>query len=168
VTIDVDIAANDALTHERASVLDRDIRRVCQEIRKVWIYLAGDLYEFHQDRCWELLGHDSFEAWLADPEIDMHPRHVYRMIQAWRELVVERGVTPASLEHVDVTKVSVVLPAIRAEKASAEDALADATMLSRSDLHDRYAGDLSTPIAPENEDWHDCPDCGRSHKAKRA
>lgn len=167
MTHPVDIAANDAQTLDRASVLDRDIRRVCQGIRRVWIHLAGDLYEAHSDRAWEVLGYDSFEAWLADPEIDLHPRHVYRMIQAWRELVVERSVPPESLEAVEVTKVSVVMPALRAGKVDVDAALSDAQTLSRSDLQERYTGDLDAPIAPENEEWHDCPDCGRPHKAKR-
>lgn len=134
----------------------------------MWIHLAGDLYEAHTDRVWEVLGYDSFEAWLAQPEIDLNPRHVYRMVQVWRELVVERDVSPETLDAAEVTKVAVVLPALRAGKTTVEDALADCATLSRSDLQERYAGNLQAPIAPEAEDWHDCPDCGKPHKAKRA
>lgn len=167
MTHSVDIAANDAQTLKRASVLDRDIRRACQGIRRVWIHLAGDLFEVHRDRSWELLGHDSFEAWLADPEIDLHPRHVYRMIQVYRELVHDGGVPVEALETADVTKVAVVLPALRAGKVDVAEALSDASTLSRSDLQERYAGDLSAPLKAETEpEWHDCPDCGRPHKAK--
>jgi hypothetical protein len=168
VTQSVDIAANDAQTLDRASVLDRDVRLACKVIRKAWIYLAGDLYEVKENQHWELLGCDSFEAWLADPEIDLHPRHAYRMVQVWRELVVDRGVPPEALETVEVTKASVVLPAIRAGKATAEDALADAAALSRSDLQERYSGDLSAPLdAEQGAEFCSCPTCGKTHKAKR-
>lgn len=168
----LDIAAgSDDLTPEeiRASDLDRDVRRACQEIRRVWIYLAGDLYEVHHDRHWERLGFDSFEAWLADPIIDMNPRHVYRMMQVWRELVVDRGVPPEALEAAEVTKVAMVLPAIRSGQRTADEALSDASVLSRSDLHEGYVnGDSHAPLNAEDEpEFHDCPDCGRPHKAKR-
>ena len=150
-------------------MLDRDIRRCCQGIRRVWIHLAADLHEVHDNRAWEVLGHDSFEAWLADPEIDLNPRHVYRMIQVYRELVIDRRVPPGALEGAEVTKVAVVLPAIRAGTVTPEEALSDAATLSRSDLHDGYVtGNPRAPLAAENEpEWHDCPDCGRPHKAKR-
>jgi hypothetical protein len=165
----MDIAANDARTLERAAVLDRDIRRTCQGVRRVWIHLAGDLFEFHRDRCWELVGHDSFEAWLADPEIDLHPRHVYRMIQVYRELVEDRAVPIEQLESADVTKVAVVLPALKRGDVTPDEALSDASTLSRSDLQERYSGDVRAPLNAEDEpQWHDCPDCGRPHKAKRA
>lgn len=168
MTHSVDIAANDAHTLERASVLDRDIRRCCQGIRRVWVHLAADLHEVHDNRAWEVLGYDSFEAWLADPEIDLHPRHVYRMIQVYRELVIDRKVPLGALETAEVTKVSVVLPALREGKVSAEEALSDAATLSRSDLQERYAGDPSAPLdAGQEAELCQCPTCGKSHRAKR-
>jgi hypothetical protein len=168
MTQQVDIAANDAQTLDRAAVLDRDVRRTCQGVRRVWIHLAGDLFEVHRDRVWDLVGYDSFEAWLADPEIDLNPRHVYRMIQVYRELVEEREVPLEALEAADVTKVAVVLPALKRGDVTAEEALSDASTLSRSDLQERYSGDLKAPLDAEEEpEFCQCPTCGKSHRVKR-
>jgi hypothetical protein len=93
-----------------------------------------------------VLGYDSFAEWLAAPEIDLGYRQSMRLIESYREMVVERGVSAGALELADVTKVAVVLPAVKRGDVSAEDALSDAQTLSRSDLEDKYRH--SDPNAP--------------------
>jgi|SRR5947209_3732656 len=164
----VDLAANDAATLERAHVLDRDIKRVCRGVRTVWIHLAGDLREFHDDRCWEVLGYDTFEEWLGSPEVGLGRRQVFQLIAVHRELVGERDVQPDALEGLEVSKVAAVLPAITRGAVTVDEALSDVETLSRTDIKAKYRGDPHAPLDAEMEpEWHDCPDCGRPHKAKR-
>lgn len=163
-----DLAANDAQTLARATELEREIRIGCAFIRQAWVMLAERLYEFHRYDAWQLLGHDSFAEWLAAPEVDLGYRQSMRLIESYREMVVERGVSAGALELADVTKVAVVLPAVKRGQVSAEDALSDAQTLSRSDLEDKYRhSDPNAPVDASAEEWHDCPDCGRSHRAAR-
>lgn len=162
-----DLAANDRQTIDRAAELEREIAIGCAFIRQAWVILASRLYEFHDDRAWEVLGHDSFGEWLAGPDVDIGYRQAMRLIEAYREMTVERGISAEKLELADVTKVAVVLPAVRRGDVSAEDALADAQTLSRSDLAEKYGGNPNARLDAESEpELHACPECGRVHRTK--
>lgn len=149
----------------RAADLDRDIREVCRRIRVVWTHLAADLYEFHQAQGWEPLGHASFAEWLAQPDIDLGYRQAVRMIEAHRELVIERALPIAQLEDVEITKLAVVMPAIKRGDTEVAAALADARTLSRNDLTDKYVhGRGNGPLDAEQEPGlHTCS-CGHVHR----
>jgi hypothetical protein len=160
-----DLAATDRQVLDRAAQLEREIQLGVRSIRAAWVLLAERLYEFHRDDAWQVLGYDSFSEWLACPEIDLGYRQTMRSIEAYREMVIERGVSAGALELADVTKVAVVLPAVKAGRVGAEDALSDAQTLSRSDLQEKYSGDVNGPLDAETEpEWHACPDCGRAHR----
>lgn len=108
------------------------------QIRGAWVLLARDLYEFFSDQLWQKLGHDSFEAWLASPDIELSRRWVYELIAQYRELVVLRDVEPERLQSLEPSKVQLVLPAIRRKQVTIGAALADVETLSRNDLRERY------------------------------
>lgn len=162
-----DVAANDQAVVEQAHELEQKVLAQVGAIRASWTRLAGVLYMFHDDRAWEILGHATLDDWLGQPEIDLGRRHAFTLIEVWRELVIERGVSPGALERAAITKVRGVLPAIKDGTVTVEEALADCEVLSRSDLVEKYAGDPQRQIdaAAENE-THACPDCGHRHKVR--
>jgi hypothetical protein len=162
-----DLAATDAGVVEEASRLEREILDTCLRIRATWVELAGQLYTFHEDRCWEVLGYDTFEEWLASPDIDISRRHVFKLIEAYRELVIERGVSTDALGETEVTKVGTVLPAIRRGDVSTEDALADVKALSRTDLVERYKDPNASLDAESEPEWAVCEACGSRYKVGR-
>jgi hypothetical protein len=163
-----DIATNDRGVLDRAVQLEREIQLGVRSIRAAWVLLAERLHEFHRDDAWQVLGYGSFAEWLAAPEVDLGYRQSMRLIEAYREMVVERGVSAGALELADVTKVAVVLPAVKRGQVSAEEGLSDAQTLSRSDLEDKYRhSDPNAKLDASAEEWHDCPDCGRPHRAKQ-
>ena len=120
--------------------------------RASWVSLASRLAEFHSGEGWTALQHDSFNEWLGQPEIGLARAEAYAMIGAWRELVLERNVDVARLEGLDVSKVAVVLPAIR-RGIDVDQALADCEVLSRSDLRAEYQ-------SPEHAEYRICEACG--------
>jgi hypothetical protein len=121
--------------------------------RASWVSLASRLAEFHSGEGWTALQHDSFNEWLGQPEIGLARAEAYAMIGAWRELVVERDVDVTRLEALDVSKVAVVLPAIR-RGVDVDQALADCAVLSRSDLRAQYQ-------AAEHAEYRVCSECGQ-------
>jgi hypothetical protein len=151
-----------------AHALNERIRGAADAIRQLWINLAADLWEFQQGEMWRALGHGSFEAWLASPEISLERREVYRMISVHRELVLGRGVEPEQLGAIASSRVHEVLPAIRRGAVTVEQALADADVLTVRDLRQRYQGLAArTPGAPEppigdesESVYVTCPACG--------
>ncbi len=88
---------------------------------------------------WSELGYESFKAFVADPDIGLPDyRQSMALVQAYRELVIERDIPVARLGDVDASKVAVVLPALKRGEVTVEDALSDAQTLPRSDLRSQY------------------------------
>lgn len=144
---------------ERAFLLDREVVAGCRAIRQAWILLASYLHEMQDGRLYRLLDCDSFERWLATPEISLSRSHAYALIGAYSEFVIEWGLQPEVVGAVEVTKLAETLPAIRAGEVTADEALADAESLSRSDLREKYrhdTGQLDAEAEPPV-----CPACGR-------
>lgn len=140
------------------------------KIREYWVELAGLLYDFRENEEWRKLGHETFEAWLAQPDVELSRSEVFKLTQAHQELVLNRGVEPKDLARIGFSKVSEVLPVIRQGKVTVEVALAAAEELPRSDLRqevqswESLAGET---FAPEPE-WLICESCGSRYRAKAA
>lgn len=151
--------------------IDQRLKANVKRLKSMWIELARDLYRFHVGELWRDLGYDSFERWLAEPELDLGRRWVYDLIAFYKQLVVDRQVDPAQLEGIGVSKVREVLPAIRRGQVTLDEALADARELRRVDLEERYRGrgedgvtagpDTSTAVRTDREpEWGRCGCCG--------
>lgn len=142
-------------------------KRVAAAVRTVrvaWVDLARELHGFHAGRLWEALGLDSFESWLAQPEIGLSRRWVYQLIQVWQELILDAGVKPNQLEDVEVSKLIVALPAVRRKQVTPARVLADAATLTRGDMlqmYDELKPDVGTDLDAEREpDIVTCHVCG--------
>jgi hypothetical protein len=120
--------------------------------RASWVVLAGHLAEFHAGQGWTALDHDSFNEWLGQPEISLGRAEAYAMIGAWRDLIVDRQVDATRLAGLDISKVAVVLPAIR-RGMDVEEALSACETLSRSDLRAEFQ-------SPEHAEYRVCEACG--------
>jgi hypothetical protein len=103
----------------------------------VWA-LAEHLHEFHEERYWTLLGYETLEEFLAEPEVGMSRSAFFRLVEAWHWLVEVRKVAPARLSELAPSKVQEVLPAIRRGDVSPDDALADAKGFGKRDLREKY------------------------------
>lgn len=143
----------------RAHDLHQEVVSACTAVKHSWVLLAGRLHAFHAAQAWELLGYDRFEDWLGTPEIGLKRAQAYALRDAWQQLVIDRGVQPARLAEADVSKVAVVLPALKRGEVETDVALADCESLSRSDLIDRYRGQLGGHLDPARERVT-CPSCG--------
>jgi hypothetical protein len=170
------------LSREEQAAEAHELQRLVKEslvaIRREWVVLGERLYAFRQARGWEALGLPSFEEWLASPEIELGRRTVFQLIEAYRELVVERSVPLEELETTEITKVAEVLPAIRRKQVDPRDALADTRVLSRRDLHEKYdairpestrdEAERGRPLDAEEEPpLEQCPACGTWVRRKR-
>jgi hypothetical protein len=159
---------------QAAFEVEQQIIATKKTMERLWVQLAGYLYRFNDLAMWKDLGYRSFEEWLASPHIDIGRRHVFGLIQVWRELVIKHNVKPTELEGVRVSSALNILPAIRRGQVPVEEALSDAKTLSREDLRERYerasatAGpDTSTHYDAETEPAHAiCPACGSRYRVK--
>lgn len=127
-----------SLTSDQAHDLQAQVVEQVAGQRCSWVALAGCLAGFHAGKGWKALGIESFNEWLGQPEISLSRAEAYAMIAAWRELVVERDVEIEQLTRLDVSKIAVVLPAIKDGRVRLDQALSDCEALSRSDLRAQY------------------------------
>lgn len=160
--------------------VDKRIRTCVRTIRREWLRLAENLFAFKEAEQWRDLGLPSFNAYLADPELEIEPRYAYSLLEIWRELVVNRGVSPDELADIGVSKAQKVLPAIRRGYVDLPDALASAKVLKRDDLRREFAPSQNpdappgAPVAndhrivPEDEpEFAQCEACGSMYRVRR-
>lgn len=141
-------------------------------IRTAWVRLAQRLWDFTEQRMWAALGYTSFEQWLASPEVELSRRHCYYLNEVWRELVIKRGLDPSELHDVGVSKITEILPAVRRGYVELDQAIADAKVLGRDDLREKYA--KATPQRPVNgtldastePEYAICNACGSRYQVK--
>lgn len=156
--------------------IDQRLRQTIKQMRRMWVQIAMDLHRFNRAELWRDLGHDTFEAWLSDPELELERRWVYNAIALVEQLVVQRNVEPSRLQDLQISKVSEVLPAIRRGQIGVEEALEDAEQLRRPELELKYRGaagdgrtagpDTGTQISTEREPvWKTCSCCGSRYQA---
>lgn len=145
---------SDSLTPDEAFNLQTQVVERVAVGRSSWVALASCLAGFHAGKGWLALGIESFNEWMAQPEISLSRAEAYAMIAAWRELAVERDVPVERLAALDVSKLAVVLPAIKDGRADVEDALSDCASLSRSDLRAEYQSSRAV-------EYRVCEACGQ-------
>lgn len=115
--------------------------------REMW-KLAEAIYRFHEGGMWGLLGADTLEEWLADPEVSMTRTQFFRLSKLWRDLYVVRKLPKKTLRTLDPSKAAEVLPALMKGKVSSEDWLSDVQTLGFRDLRIKYSGEKE-PEPPE-------------------
>lgn len=147
---------------EKAFEVESKIKTGTGAIKQVWVALAGHLHEFYTEQMWVSLGHDKFESWLGTPEIGLKRSQTYQLIEVYEELVVKREVSQAQLAELEMSKLAVVLPALRKGDVELEDVLADCEELSRSALREKYGQSVPAERIPLTE----CEDCGKMCRAK--
>jgi len=133
------------LTPEEAAERDRTARLLdgqildCVRVGRAALWeLAKRLHEFDEESGWLGLGYGSRAAWLADrPELDMSDRTCRRWIKAWRDFGCKAPVS--ILASVDLSKVDVILPAVKEHRVRMAKALEDAKSLPLSELRQLYS-----------------------------
>lgn len=147
---------------KKAFAVEQKIKKGTGAIKQVWIALAGHLHEFYTGRMWEALGHEKFESWLGSPDIGLQRSHTYQLIEVYEEFVVKRGVSQEQLAELEMSKLAVVLPALRRGDVELEEVLSDCEELSRSALREKYGQAVPAERIPLIE----CEDCGCMKRPK--
>jgi hypothetical protein len=149
---------------DRAYELEQQVVVGCRTIRAAWLHLAAYLHEMNAERLYTVLGYETFNEWLGTPEISLSRSHAYALIGSYVEFVIERGIDHREIDSIEATKLAETLPALRRGEVQVEDAIADASTLSRSDLREKYRADGSGRLDAETE-RPICPNCGARMKA---
>jgi hypothetical protein len=130
--------------------------------RHAWINTAASLHAIRAEGLYELLGYERFTDWIADPDVSMGRSQAYALTAIYQELVIERDISVEDIQYHDPSKLAEVIPAIR-KGTDPKEALADAAVLSRSDLRAKYRGVEPEPEKPVQVAI--CETCGQEIRA---
>ena len=129
--------------HSKVVKLKDDINSSFLELgRLLWVIKDGRLFE--------LLDYETFESYLAQPELSFDRSSVYRLIRIHEELVLKRGVALCDLKKIAWSKLDRIIPYLKDDNL--EEMLEKAEHLSRSDLQQE--------LKPHNPKLTTCPKCG--------
>lgn len=90
------------------------------------------LFEINKDKQYQTLGYQTFDSYIAQPEISMSRSTAYLYKELWRVYVVELGVDPSDLVGVGVTKLRKIKGYTTPENV--RELLINASQLSKSDM----------------------------------
>jgi hypothetical protein len=165
----VDDRSPEEIAAEKADVIHGNIVECVHRAAEATYELAHWLYTFQTERMYEALGYDSFNAYVSDPDTEVGVRWANELVAIYKQLVIDKGVPLEELKQLQVSKVSAVLPAVRREQVSWEQAKADVQALPKQGLLDKYSGrttggrpDTDSRIRTEEEpSLAECPVCKR-------
>lgn len=100
-----------------------------------FLELGEELYWFEKEGHYQALGHPTFEAYLADPDVDISRRTAFRIKGVYKKYVVDLKVPPVALTSAGPAKLDVIRPHVTEENVDAW--VARAAALSRADLRER-------------------------------
>jgi hypothetical protein len=151
---------------EHAHELDQKIKAGLRAGREALWEVAVSLHEFDEENGWSALGYEKLGDWLADPEVQMQRTTFYRLTGAYRELVVIRKVDFEEVKQLEVSKVDIVLPAVRQGRVALDEALEDTKSMGARDLRDAYLSrpapqvnpNVGTQVDPDGDVIQDAPD----------
>jgi hypothetical protein len=138
---------------QRCFEIDAQIKSGLRAGREAMWDVARGLHEFDEENGWTALGIDSLGEWLADPEVGMTRATYFRMVKCHRFLIEQKKLAPARVAELELSKVEIVLPKLKAGSVKMDDALADVQHLGARDLREKYMrrpdpADLDPPPDP--------------------
>jgi len=115
-------------------------------------FIMGKLLtENKRNGLYKLLGHQTFEAYLATPEISFHRTTAYKHMKVYSELIEYYKIKEADLQGIDQDKLYLILPYV--DKTNIQDWLEKARTLSRSDLRVAIQGKKQKQLLAAGSEW---------------
>lgn len=129
------------------------------DAEKTFLKLGEELYWLEEKKQYKTLGHDTFESYLADPEVDISRTVAFRLKGIYETYVKGLKSPAAGLFEAGNMKLDVMRPYVDRENVS--EWISKAGSLSRSDL--RIELDEAFPSVPHvsrasgNNEWYTPP-----------
>jgi hypothetical protein len=165
------MASRGELAARAAFDVESKIKDCLDAMRNTWVQLAELIWRFREEHMYLALDHDTFEQWCESPDIGLKKRWIYRYLEIYRQLAVEREVPAHELAEVNPSYFQETLPAIRRGQVSWEEAKSDMKTLSRDDLRKAYRNVDPPQPGPKfeatgEEDFYICHACGSRVRGK--
>jgi len=139
------------------------IRQIKTDVATGYFHLGQLLKEVRDNQLYHLHGHDTFDSFCQDPDIDINYPLAFRFIRLYEFFILECRRTPEALSGIEYTKLEMLLFLDRDDKPSAEKTidhwLGVAKDLRRVDLRKAVKEEMGLEIR-ETITLLKCPSCG--------
>jgi N6-adenosine-specific RNA methylase IME4 len=123
---------NNILPQEEAFKIDKELKILKKGINGGFIEIAQRLKGIKEKQLYKVLNYETFESYIAQPDLGFSRGPVYELMAIYEKFVVELHVSPGGLALTDWTKLREIRPYVTEENK--EELLSKAKELSRSDL----------------------------------
>lgn len=150
-------------TVEEAQKSYRLTLRITMEIKKNLWDLAKVLKDCRDRKLYKFYN-DTFEEYLANPEIGLSRFFIYKIIRNLEIWVEEYNVSQDKLQNIDSEKLYIMGTMISGQGLASEEVmevLEQARTLSRSDVKQLKSGE---EYEPQRYKMVECPSCGHEFK----
>ena len=108
--------------------------------------LGEELYWFEEKKQYKEIGHETFNAYLADPDVDISRIAAFKLKGIFQTYISELKVYPDILLQAGWTKLDVIRPFVN--KDNVNEWISNAVTLSRGDLKIKIKEDFPPPEPP--------------------
>jgi len=125
--------------HTQAVAALRDGRAAVWRLAECW-------FELDERRGWKHLGYETLGEYVGSPEVAYSRTSFDYLVRLWRQFYAYAKLDRERIETLEWTKAVKVLPALKAGNITAEDAVSDVEVLSKSDLNEKYKPYNAQPV----------------------
>jgi N6-adenosine-specific RNA methylase IME4 len=134
------LAPDDAWNRHQRIVTLRNVAE------KTFLALGEELYKFYYSEDYTKLGYETFESYLADPDVDISRGTATKLIEVYRNYNLKLNIFAAKLLPIGTEKLYLLSKHI--DETNVEEWLNKAAALSRSDLKEEIARSFPPPPPP--------------------
>jgi len=132
------------------------LKQFGQRVKADVLEIGRLLWEGYKAGDWSVLRYESFKAYIEELELPFSYSWTTQLMRIYGELIEGKGLAPAVVEEIGVTKAAMLLPAARHGKLT-EELIEAAKMAPANEL----AEDLGYHRPQRDEQYSiDCPRCG--------
>ena len=142
----IDYSTGEIVTEDDAWQRHRRIVDLRNQTEQTFLELGKELYWFEAKAQWKQLDYTSFNAYLADPEVDISARTAQSIRSIYEKFFINLKAQPAALIEAGWTKLDIIRPRVTPENV--EHWIDLAASLSRSDLKRELEEAFPKEIAP--------------------
>ena len=142
----IDNRTGEIVTADDAWERHRRIVGLRNQAEETFLALGGELYWFEAEKQYKTMGYETFEAYLADPEVDIGRATAFRLKEVYGKYCLDLKVSPGILLPAGYRKLYMVKPYVTPENV--DEWVDRAAALSRSDLKAEIAEAFPPPKSP--------------------
>ncbi len=133
---------NDLTIPEKSFVRHQNVKRLCGNLERTFLELGEELFWIENDKDYLNLGHDTFNSYLADPDITIGRTMAFMSKEVYAVYIHQLEVPSSTVELLEAGVSKLYLVRYEVDEENAWDWINDCCTLSRTDIRKK----LGKPI----------------------